>query len=89
MNSRTIEARSSVGERYIDTVEVDSSILSVPTIFAGVTFEYCWNRILELHGMFIFVFKMVGSLSIVLASDTARRIETLTGFNTFSSMAIS
>lgn len=27
-----LEARSSVGERYIDTVEVDSSILSVPTI---------------------------------------------------------
>lgn len=26
------QARSSVGERYIDTVEVDSSILSVPTI---------------------------------------------------------
>ena len=28
-----VKARSSVGERYIDTVEVGSSILPAPTIF--------------------------------------------------------
>ena len=31
--NRSVQARSSVGERYIDIVEVVSSILSAPTIF--------------------------------------------------------
>ncbi len=55
MNSCLVtQARSSVGERYIDTVEVDSSILSVPTIslrgsVSKIFHATCseWNRIIR------------------------------------------
>ena len=36
-NSMFFKARSSVGERYLDTVEVGSSILPVPTIIFIMT----------------------------------------------------
>lgn len=76
------KARSSVGERYIDTVEVDSSILSVPTIFRSNAVKRAFNVIHVKLNRLVFSICQNGRQPIYfLATLRARIVESLKGLN--------